>query len=138
MGTLSFACPKSRKLIWDAFTQVRTILDLEKPDGKHQVHNCEYGFARNLLGSCPIGMVVSLAAAAWCIVFSLVQQTWWSGVGAATCLLFLVGFIASKQYWLPSLAKMGADRYAEKAWTIFIEVKGRGNGVEATPSESRP
>ena len=49
----------AKKLIADAFAQVKTILDLEKPDGKHQVHNIEYGFAPNLLGtSSPIGVIV--------------------------------------------------------------------------------
>lgn len=122
----------AKKLIADAFAHVKTILDLEKPDGKHHVHNAEYGFARNLLGaSSPIGVVISLIATAWCGVFLFIETPWLPGVGVAACLLMGVLFWLAKRYWLPHLAQISADRYAEKAWTIFIEIRGRAKVTDA-------
>jgi len=122
----------AKKLIADAFAHVKTILDLEKPEGKHQVHNTEYGFARNLLGaSSPIGVVISLIAAAWCGVFLFIETTWLPVVGIVACLILGVLFWLAKRFWLPHLVQISADRYAEKAWTIFIEIKGRAKVTEA-------
>jgi hypothetical protein len=129
----------ARKLIADAFAQVKTILDLEKPDGKHQVHNIEYGFARNLLGaSSPIGVVIALLAAAWCGAFLFIEQSWWPVAGIAVCLILGVHFWLAKKFWLPNLVKISADRYAEKAWTIFIEIRGRAKATEADKGGKEP
>ncbi len=125
---------RARKLIADAFMQVRTILDLESPKGKCEIHNAEYGFARNLLGGCPIGMGVAGVSAIWCLVYWWVKKTASPGWGAFVCLLLLIGFGLAKRFWLPSLAKLTADRYAEKAWATFIELKRftKTVGKEAT------
>jgi hypothetical protein len=118
----------AKKLIADAFAHVKTVLDLEKPDGKHQVHNIEYGFARNLLGaSFPIGVVVCVLAAVWCAAFLLIEPpSWIPVVGALVCAVLGILFWLAKRYWLPGLVKISADRYAEKAWTTFLEIKGKG------------
>lgn len=122
----------ARNLIADAFTQVKTILDLEKPEGKHQVHNIEYGFARNLLGaSSPIGVVIALIAAAWCGAFLFIERSWLPVGGIAACLILGLLFWLAKRFWLPNLVKISADRYAEKAWTTFIEVRGRARVTES-------
>jgi len=114
----------AKKLIADAFVQVKTILDLEKPEGTHQVHNIEYGFARNLLGaSSPIGVVIAVIAAAWCVAFLFIEPSWLPVGGIAVCLILGVLFWLAKKFWLPNLVKISADRYAEKAWTTFIEVR---------------
>jgi hypothetical protein len=123
---------EAKKLIADAFAHVKTILDLEKPDGIHQVHNIEYGFARNLLGSSsPMGVTIALVAAAWCGAFLFIETTWLPVVGIVGCLVLGVLFWLAKKHWLPHLVQISADRYAEKAWTIFIETKGRAKATEA-------
>ena len=122
---------EAKKLIADAFAHVKTILDLEKPEGKHQVHNTEYGFARNLLGSLsPMGVVVSLLSAVWCGAFLFIETTWLPVVGIGVCLALGLLFWLAKKFWLPHLVQISADRYAEKAWTIFIEIKGRAKATE--------
>jgi hypothetical protein len=120
----------AKKLIADTFAQVKTILDLEKPEGKHQVHNIEYGFARNLLGaSSGIGVAIALLAAGWCVAFLLIERTWWPVGGVAACLILGILFWLAKKFWLPNLVKLSADRYAEKAWTAFIEIRGRAKAA---------
>jgi hypothetical protein len=122
----------AKRLIADAFAQVKTILDLEKPDGKHQVHNIEYGFARNLLGaSSPIGVVIALVAAAGCGAFLIIERSWLPGAGIIGCLILGLLFWLAKKFWLPNLAKISADRYAEKAWTAFIEIKTKAKVTES-------
>lgn len=129
---------EAKKLIGDAFAHVKTILDLEKPDGKHQVHNIKYGFARNLLGSSsPLGVVIALLSAAWCGAFVFIETTWLPVVGIGVCLGLGLLFWLAKRYWPPHLVQISADRYAEKAWTIFIEIRGRVKATESAKQEGK-
>lgn len=125
---------KARKLLFDAFMQVRTALDLKLPKWRLRTHNAEYGFARNLLGGCPAGMWLAGAATLWCLVFWGVRQTTSPGMGALGCIILLVGFGVAKELWLPSLAKITADRYAEKAWTAFVELNRDAEAVSKETS----
>lgn len=114
---------KADKLISDAFAQVKSILKLEQPDGDHQVHNTEYGFTRNLLGSCFLGIVIAFGASAWCGYFWYRENDAIAAVGCIVSAVILAGFFLAKIFWLPKATKLAADRYAEKAWTTFIELK---------------
>jgi hypothetical protein len=118
---------EAKKLVADAFSQVKTILDIEKPEGKYQVHNIEYGFCRNLLGaSWPLGVGISIASAAWCVAFSLVEhQVALPLIGIISSLLWGVLLLLGRRLWLPVSVKLCADRYAEKAWTTFLELRAK-------------
>ena len=122
----------AKRLIADAFAQVKTDLDLEKPDGKHQVHNIENGFARNLLrATWPIGFSITITAAVWCGAFVFIEgNLWLPVVGVISSLISALLFGLARRFWLPNLVKISADRYAEKAWTTFIEIKGRVPGTD--------
>ncbi len=75
-------------------------------------------------------MVLSLLSAAWCGAFLFVQTAWLPVVGIAVCLTLGLLFWLAKRFWLPHLVQISADRYAEKAWTIFIEIRGRAKTTE--------
>jgi hypothetical protein len=121
---------RAENLIRDAFTQVKSVLKIEKPDGEYQTHNIEYGFARNLLGASLLGAVLAGICAVWCAVFAWSEKDTWSLIGCIANLGLLLAFVTGKVLWLPSLTKIAADRYAEKAWTTFVELRRdtkRGN-----------
>jgi len=111
------------KLIGDAFAQVKSVLKMEKPDGEYQTHNAEYGFARNLLGGCIPGAVLAGLSALWCAWFAWSEKDAWSLAGAVASASLVLAFLGARLLWLPSLARIAADRYAEKAWTTFVELK---------------
>lgn len=114
---------RAARLIADSFVQVKSVLKLEKPEGDHQIHNIEYGFARNLLGSCFLSAGLATGAAAWCGFFWSRENDTWAAVGCALSVVLLIVCVAAKFSWLPAATKLAADRYAEKAWTTFIELK---------------
>jgi hypothetical protein len=115
---------EAKKLICDSFSQVKTILDLEKPGGRHQVHNIEYGFCRNLMGACWLGMGLSAASAVWCGAFFLIErQERLPLVGLAVSLIWCLLLLLARRIWLPVSVKLCADRYAEKAWGTFLELR---------------
>ena len=114
---------RAENLIRDAFAQVKSALRIEKPDGEYQTHNIEYGFARNLLGTSVLGAVLAGICAVWCAVFAWLQNDTSPLIGCFANVVLLVAFLIGKFLWLPSLTKLAANRYAEKAWTAFVELK---------------
>ena len=106
-----------------AFMQVRQVLRNEA--GKDVVlnaHNAEYGFLRNLLGArswmLGLAVVCSLAAAA----------AYWSEPRRTSVLVCLIELLLAAcsilggWYVMPALLKHSAERYAESAWSCFLQL----------------
>jgi len=110
------------KAIADAFGRVRGFLRRSDPTGVWQKNNIEYGFCRNLLG----GRMLWASVAAGSVVVAI----WHSATNhlglvnpamVVSCLsLFAAGYVGWRV--LPKATKRTAERYAELAWTTFLQV----------------
>lgn len=122
--TQELAYPEDADLKIDqAFMQVRQVLRNEaSKDLVLNAHNAEYGFLRNLLGArswlSGLATICLLAAAA----------AYWSRPNRTSMLvcwvelLFATGSILGGWYILPALLKHSAERYAESAWSCFLQL----------------
>jgi len=104
-----------------AFMQARSIIRLQDPQGLSYRHNAEYGFNRNLLGSRTIWLLLSMAGVSLCTILWFCK-----GYEANFYLLlnivWLLFAIIYGWIFLPSSVRQSADRYAESAWSTFLEL----------------
>jgi len=110
--------------IENAFRQVREFLRLRDKDGLWSKHNAEYGFARNLLGSRMLFLILCLAGMAVCTAMSTYRDGKILSPGLVTNLIYFLGWVPFGWKLLPKLAKDSADRYAERAWLTFLALVG--------------
>jgi len=105
--------------ISEAFSQVRSFLYRNDPEGLWKKHNMEYGFNRNLHGSRGVWLVLSIVGI---LIFVLLwmksgDHLLFLGIVLSTIEVFcsiIVGW-----HYLPSFVKEAADRYGESAWVGF-------------------
>jgi hypothetical protein len=110
------------KAIADAFQRVRTFLRRFDPTGVWQKNNIEYGFCRNLLGG---RMLWAFVAAGSIVVAVWRSATTHSGfLNPAVVVSCFSLACACYVGWrlLPKATKRIADRYAELAWTTFLQL----------------
>jgi hypothetical protein len=110
------------KQISAAFLQVKAFLYQVDPEGLWKKHNAEYGFDRNLLGSRIIWLSFSTISTVVFLILSLNtgQNLFFMGMILCSVEIFC-SFIAG-WYYLPSLVKVAADRYAVSMWTALSVV----------------
>jgi len=102
-----------------AFLHVKAFLSRVDPEGLSKKHNAEYGFDRNLLGSRIIWLLFSIISTVVFLILSLKTGQNLFFMGMILCSIeILCSFIAG-WYYLPSLVKVAADRYAVSTWTAF-------------------
>lgn len=122
----------SDKEIADAFGRVRGFLRRSDPAGVWQKNNIEYGFCRNLLGG---RMLWASVAAGSTVVAFWHAATSHSGFLNPAVLVSCISLICAGYVgWrvLPKATKRIAERYAELAWTTFLQVSKDRNRVTVT------
>lgn len=110
------------KLVRDAVSQLRGMLRGDAAMQMAQVHNEEYGFARNLAGLAPVWLASAVTGASVCLFFALRHPNGW--VAFAIELVFAVA--AATYLSLAGVAvRWAADRYAEDLLTATVVVANR-------------
>lgn len=104
---------------------MRAIVRREDQEKLWNKHNAEYGFARNLLGSREVWLLVSILGVVICgIAYSLQSSDVLIGAlilnGISFCLAIFFGW-----WLLPKIAKEAADKYAESIWNCFLVIANR-------------
>jgi hypothetical protein len=106
--------------VQDAFQLVRQHIRQRDQNGLWSVHNAEYGFLRNLLGSWWLLLLNSLLSAG-------VTGVFWHARGGKNLLMLTVlslglglSAIVGRIFVLPGATRTAAIRYAESAWTSFL------------------
>lgn len=106
--------------VQDAFRLVRQYIRQYDHNGLWSVHNAEYGFLRNLLGSWWLLLLNSLLSAG-------VTSLFWHARGGKTLLAISIlslglglAAIVGRIFVLPGATRIAATRYAESAWTSFL------------------
>ena len=124
-------------VINDAFRQVRVLLRHKAPKGLWFVHNTEYGFLRNVLGSCRIWIILSgCSAFITGSVYGVTAQPLWAVACVMDLGLATTAFLLCRGP-LRRLCKHAADRYAESAWVAFLSVTdNKSSSGEASHSSS--
>ncbi len=129
---------KADALLKDIFLQVRSTLNLHSKHALLRSHNIEYGFARNLCGGAVIGVALSLASAIWCMACYWILDKSVCAWGVLASVAFGAVLVILRLFWLPGYARLSADRFAEKAWSLFIVIKhpdaGQPDGQTRTPT----
>jgi hypothetical protein len=109
--------------IAQAFMQVRQALRTEAGDDSLvATHNAEYGFLRNLLGVRT--WAFTLAVICFCAAGAsyLVTPTQTSLLVLLVEMLIICATVLGGWLALPGLLKHAADRYAESAWSCFLQL----------------
>jgi len=117
----------------EAFRLARQRIRQADPHGLWSTHNAEYGALRNFYGAAYLMAVVGSIAAVLCAVAwyreGKVLQAALLGISV---LLTMIPPVA-RQWWLPSVLRAAAFRYAESAWSSFLGIAVPGNGDGAKP-----
>lgn len=103
-----------------AFRQVRELLRLRDKEGLWQRHNAEYGFARNLLGSRLLVILLCLLGIVACVVVAESRGQSVVNIGSILNLIYCTAWVPFAWRVLPKMAKDSAERYAERAWLTFL------------------
>jgi hypothetical protein len=102
-----------------AFLQVKAFLRKNDSEGLWQKHNAEYGFNRNLIGSRTLWLFFStIATIVFLFLWTKSNQNLLF-IGMILCSIEIVCSLIVGWYYLPSLVKAAADRYAESMWMAF-------------------
>ncbi|MGA2481564.1 MAG: hypothetical protein ABSF92_00420 [Candidatus Acidiferrales bacterium] len=113
---------RADKAIADAFERVRGFLRSFDPTGVWQKNNIEYGFCRNLLGGRMLWAFVavgSIVVAVW--RSATTHSGFFNPAVMVSCLsLACAGYVGWRV--LPKATKRIAERYAELAWTTFLQL----------------
>jgi hypothetical protein len=110
------------RAIADAFERVRSFLRLLYPKGIWQKNNIDYGFCRNLLGGRPLWAGIAMAASILAIWRTEVIGSGFLNSAVIVSCLSVVCAVYVGWCLLPSATKRIADRYAELAWTTFLQL----------------
>ena len=112
------------KLIMDTFTQVKSLVRIEDRKGLWSVHNAEYGFLRNTIGSRSVWLLLSLLGTILCGYLYYSKGTGLNlgclVANASLAGVVLLCFCLNSQ--LVQLTKQVADRYAESTWGSFMTI----------------
>ena len=124
----------SDKAIGDAFGRVRGFLRRSDLTGVWQKNNIEYGFCRNLLGGRMLWASVAAGSLVVAIWYSATNHSGFLNPAVVVSCLSLVtaGYVG--WHVLPKATKRTAERYAELAWTTFLQVS---NDRKQTAAPSR-
>lgn len=113
---------KAACLIEQAFTRVKGVIRKYDKDGLWSIANAEYGFARNLLGSRVVWLIISIVMAAISAGFLWQKFNNLILVGFIINFLVLIGCVVFGWFILPKLTKQLGFRYAEHAWESFCNI----------------
>jgi hypothetical protein len=109
--------------IAQAFMQVRQALRTEAAeDSLVATHNAEYGFLRNLLGVRTWALILAVICFCAAGASYLVTPTQASLLVLLVEMLILCAAVSGGWLALPGLLKHAADRYAESAWSCFLQL----------------
>jgi hypothetical protein len=124
---------RSDKAIGDAFGRVRGFLRHSDPTGVWQKNNIEYGFCRNLLGGRILWASVATGSLVVAIWYSATNHSGFlnPAVVVSSLSLLIAGYVG--WHVLPKATKRTAERYAELAWTTFLQVS-KGGKQPVAPS----
>ena len=128
---------ETERVINDAVRNLRHIFRDSHSKGLLDVHNEDYGFARNLGGLYLFWIPASLicAISAWVLYFVFGSGLIW-GLGALLVVLFSMALYLI----LPWYVRQRADRYAESFFGTLIAIdraNGVSNGTETNKQPSR-
>jgi hypothetical protein len=113
---------QAESMIDDAFKRVKGVIRKHDKNGLWSIANAEYGFARNLLGSRKLWIIITLvclATSGACLWFSFSNIVL---TGFVLLVLNLIGCIVFSQQVLPTYTKQVAFRYAEHAWESYCNI----------------
>jgi hypothetical protein len=110
------------KAIADAFERVRAFLRRFDPTGIWQKNNIEYGFCRNLLGGRPHWTGIAIGALVVAIWRSATIHSGFLNPAVVVSCLSVACALYVGWRVLPKATKRIAERYAELAWTTFLEL----------------
>jgi len=113
------------KCIVEAFAQVKAIVRRNDPTGVCLIHNAEYGFHRNLLGSWGIWFVLAVIGAGVCGALWFVYRIDTLLVCGVLNALLAASAVILRLTFLPKATKTAADRYAESSWTMFLAIDAK-------------
>jgi hypothetical protein len=110
---------RAADLINQAFKRVQGLIRQRDKNGLWSIANADYGFARNLLGSRPLWVIISavmMIISGYNVYSQFSKPILIGSVGNAVMLLasIYVGW-----YILPEYTRQVAFRYAEHAWESF-------------------
>src|SRR6266849_3072563 len=113
---------RADKAIADAFERVRAFLRRSDPTGVWQKNNIEYGFCRNLLGGRPLWTGIAIGALVVAVWRTATTHSGFLNPGVVVSCLSAACAVYVGWRVLPKAAKHIAERYAELAWTTFLQL----------------
>lgn len=113
---------KAADLFGQAFKRIQGVIRQKDKDGLWSIANADYGFARNLLGSRILWLVISLTMTAVSAINLYIKIDTTPLVGMVLNILMDILVIYIGWFILPNYTKRVAFRYAEHAWESFYNV----------------
>jgi len=109
------------KIIDDIFLRVRSDLrKMDKDKNLWSSHNAEYGFARNLIGSRAVLLILTIICTFIGLIIFLVDSSsvrlFGVCINSAVCLISIIG----GWYLLPIFFDYTSYEYAKSAWMAFL------------------
>jgi len=122
-------CGELEAVVNDAVTQLRNRLWQSKHAERLRIHNCDYGFARNLTGLRPIWLFLSLASGTvcWIAYFCASAQLIWPIIATTVgALAFVLAFAVLSDY-----VRRKADHYAETFFSSVLDLDRVTNAADS-------
>jgi hypothetical protein len=111
--------------IEQAVAQVRRAVRRSDPDNLSSVHNAEYGFCRNLLGSRSLLVYTSVLGALVCGgLWLFYERNGWFLAGFVVSAVFALAALVVGWRLLPEFTRKAADRYADSLLGSFLDQPG--------------
>ncbi len=121
-------------LINDAVAQLRNRLWAREQAERLRIHNCDYGFARNLTGLRPVWLIFSVASSAVCWIayfFAGTQLLWAVTATGVSAVTFVLAFAV-----LPDYVRRKAHHYAETFFATVLDLDRAMNTARDAVGES--
>jgi hypothetical protein len=117
------------KAIADAFQRVKSFLRRFDATGIWQKNNIEYGFCRNLWGGRMLWASVAVGSIVVAVWYTATNRLGFLNPAVMVSCLSFVGARYVGWRVLPTATKRIAERYAELAWTTFLQLSKDQNRV---------
>jgi hypothetical protein len=106
-------------VVEDAVSTIRARLWKTKYSDRLNVHNADYGFARNMLGLQPVWLAGAILSCGGCWALFTFRQAAVAWPGIATVIL---AFCLVLVWWLPEYVRQKAHRYAESFFGALLDL----------------
>lgn len=116
------SCEERIRTVSDALAQLRAILRGDPAASMVQLHNEDYGFARNLAGLVPVWLGVSIAGFLVCAGAAILTEVSWLPAAIEMTLVVAAGAYG---FLRRRAVTWAADRYAVSVLAAALMVAGR-------------